>query len=151
MPFHTPGRHPIRYSEIPHATDYEISHIFDGIFHNATQQIGDQLVTDNSTLRLFYRRPSNSINISETPEIAEAFKESLEIWSEVIDQNGRLSLSAQNIANRVSDPDTGKPSLEEYISSKYGFDEVFSLAITSRAMWDMLMIRGLPATDLAND
>lgn len=72
MPFHVPGRHPIPYSEMPDATDYEISPIFDGIFHNATQKIGDQLVTDNRTLRLFYRRPNN--NISETFEIAEALK-----------------------------------------------------------------------------
>ena len=149
MPYSIPGiNQRFNFRELNSNNDYVMKHAFEQIFHQSIQQNGHQLYTDNSTLKLFVGRPSYWMNVfdDEDTQLADAYTECLDIWSGLMDEHGKFTAAGLMVANCIVDQSDDKPTLESYIEARYGFDENRALAVTSRAMWDLFMIRGLPET-----
>jgi hypothetical protein len=77
----------------------------------------------------------------------DAYMECTELWGAMIDENGKFTDRGFRIANRI--PEDGKPSLEEYIASKYELSQDSAFDVASCAMWDVLGFRGLPINEQA--
>ena len=125
----------------------EVSGQFNSIAHEAIRNRGDQLYTDGSRIGLFIGRPAYWMNVQRDTATATAYEELLDIWGDLIDDSGRFTPGGLLAANlTVTDP--SQQTLEGYVAQRYGFSEEDALNLTSRAMWDLLMIRGLPTTEL---
>lgn len=116
---------------------------FDRIFHNSMKVVGDQLVTDGSQLGLYVTRPSYSLDVQRDNQTTGAYTELIDIWADLMDQNGRLTSTGLAVANLLVNSER-EETLEGYIAEKFELTDEQALNISSRAMWDLLMIRGLP-------
>lgn len=88
-------------------------------------------------------RPSYSLDVQRDNQTTGAYTELIDIWADLMDQNGRLTSTGFAVANLLVNSER-EETLEGYIAEKFELTDEQALNISSRAMWDLLMIRGLP-------
>lgn len=118
---------------------------FEDIFFPAIINAGEQLYSDrHPQYPHTIARPINYWVKLEGNE-REAYEEALDTWAEMMDAEARLSFIGLLAANR-SQLDPSKLTLEDVLSKRHGITNEMAFRISSRALWDILLIRGLPSS-----
>jgi hypothetical protein len=119
---------------------------FNQLMCRSVNNIRGQFYTDKGD-GLFIDRPSYWMDFQPDSPQTEAYTEALDTWANMMDEDAKLTMSGLAVAHRIADPEFETPSLETHLAERYNLaDDDLAFAITSRAMWDLLIIRGIPTT-----